>query len=237
MFALVALLEISAVALGRLPRYGDDHVGLESSAHHEMVGTIYPHVELDGAAEAIGIDGRWPFHGCGVDSCTALAKRPIPQADMESILFGIKFQGCTDSRFALIVGADPIEVLFVLQVIHFVDIRKTVTIQVGDGAAGRPDAAAGKPGLFGDIFECAVTAVVVEAIFTEVARILKPNGKLLIAEHGRDLPNFIAFGLGVLSFFSPNTWSRHITEAGLSLQHHERWRGLVHLWIAERKVG
>jgi ubiquinone/menaquinone biosynthesis C-methylase UbiE len=74
-----------------------------------------------------------------------------------------------------------------------------------------------------------------EALFVEFARVLKPNGRLLIAEHGYDWLNLATFGPGVFSFFPVSTWTQHIANAGLTIQHHQRWRGLVHLWVVASK--
>lgn len=72
------------------------------------------------------------------------------------------------------------------------------------------------------------------AIFAEFARVLKPGGKLLIAEHARDWLNTLAFGPGVLSFQPASTWQTYLADASFTVTHHERWRGLVQLWVAEK---
>ena len=44
---------------------------------------------------------------------------------------------------------------------------------------------------------------------------LKPNGCIIIVEHQRDIPNFIAFNIGFLHFHSPGTWLKNFDESGL----------------------
>jgi SAM-dependent methyltransferase len=50
----------------------------------------------------------------------------------------------------------------------------------------------------------------------ECHRICKPAGKVIMVEHLRDFPNFLAFTIGFAHFFSRNTWKNAFTNAGFS---------------------
>jgi SAM-dependent methyltransferase len=50
----------------------------------------------------------------------------------------------------------------------------------------------------------------------ECYRICKPDGKVIMVEHLRDLPNFIAFSIGFTHFFSRFTWKNVFDKAGFS---------------------
>ena len=47
-------------------------------------------------------------------------------------------------------------------------------------------------------------------------RLCKPNGQVIMVEHLRDFPNFVAFSIGFTHFFSRFTWKDAFTRAGFS---------------------
>lgn len=53
--------------------------------------------------------------------------------------------------------------------------------------------------------------------FRELARALAPGGRLIMAEHIRDVPNFLAFGPGFLHFQARQTWRTAFREANLAI--------------------
>jgi SAM-dependent methyltransferase len=53
------------------------------------------------------------------------------------------------------------------------------------------------------------------ALFTEIARTLRPDGSLLLVEHCRDAPNIAAYGPGAWHFYRREEWRRLGREAGL----------------------
>lgn len=57
----------------------------------------------------------------------------------------------------------------------------------------------------------------------ECHRICKPEGSVIMVEHLRDVPNFLAFTIGFTHFFSRATWKRAFTGAGFSAFHESKF--------------
>jgi len=54
------------------------------------------------------------------------------------------------------------------------------------------------------------------ALFSVLARALRPGGRLVITEHSRDMANFAVYGPGALHFQPLATWRARAAEAGLA---------------------
>ena len=50
----------------------------------------------------------------------------------------------------------------------------------------------------------------------ECHRLCKQNGRVIMVEHLRDFPNFLAFSVGFTHFFSKKTWKNAFERAGFS---------------------
>ena len=51
----------------------------------------------------------------------------------------------------------------------------------------------------------------------EIRRVLKSDGRIILVEHLRDLPNLVAFGPGFFHFHTARSWLRSITDSGFQV--------------------
>lgn len=67
--------------------------------------------------------------------------------------------------------------------------------------------------------------------FDEIARCLAPRGRLVIVEHLRDLPNFVAFGPGFLHFWPRSEWLRSAASSGFKLLNETNMTAFVRVMV------
>jgi SAM-dependent methyltransferase len=71
---------------------------------------------------------------------------------------------------------------------------------------------------------------------TELHRVLNPVGRIILLEHLRDLPNFLAFGPGFLHFHSRQLWINAIEAARFRVQNEFHWTPFVRAFVLEKKL-
>ncbi len=71
------------------------------------------------------------------------------------------------------------------------------------------------------------------AFFVQLARALKPGGQLVVTEHLRDFPNFLAYTIGFTHFYGSAAWERVFAGSGLRIRQQIRTIPLVTTFILE----
>jgi len=68
----------------------------------------------------------------------------------------------------------------------------------------------------------------------ECNRICKPQGKVIMVEHLRDIPNFLAFSVGFTYFFSRSVWKDAFESAGFSSLHETKFTPFMSIFNCSR---
>ncbi len=73
-------------------------------------------------------------------------------------------------------------------------------------------------------------------LFVEIARALRPGGRLIVVEHLRNAPNFLAFGPQFMHFYSRATWLGVARAAGFAIVRESRITPFLGLFVFEKKL-
>jgi hypothetical protein len=71
--------------------------------------------------------------------------------------------------------------------------------------------------------------------FSELKRVLRDGGIIIVMEHLRDLPNFLAYTIGFFHFHSHAAWIKCFELAGLKLEREEKQTAFISLFILTKK--
>jgi SAM-dependent methyltransferase len=67
----------------------------------------------------------------------------------------------------------------------------------------------------------------------ECHRVCKPNGKVIMVEHLRDFPNFLAFSVGFTHFFSEKTWRNAFKSSGFKTFEEIKFTPFMSIFICQ----
>jgi len=70
--------------------------------------------------------------------------------------------------------------------------------------------------------------------FSELNRILKPSGKILVTEHLRDIPNLLAYNVGFFHFISKSIWIKTFENAQLKIKKTIKTTPFITTFILEK---
>jgi ubiquinone/menaquinone biosynthesis C-methylase UbiE len=73
-----------------------------------------------------------------------------------------------------------------------------------------------------------------ERLLQELKRVLKPNGRLLVAERTRSLSNWLALGPAAGKLRDPEDWRDLLRSAGFEILREEQRHDLTTCWRARR---
>lgn len=69
------------------------------------------------------------------------------------------------------------------------------------------------------------------AFFTGLKQALKPDGKIIVTEHLRDLPNFLAYTIGFFHFLPESHWKKAFNDSGLYIEQRFRITPFINTFI------
>ncbi|MDB5133590.1 MAG: hypothetical protein JWP37_193 [Mucilaginibacter sp.] len=73
-----------------------------------------------------------------------------------------------------------------------------------------------------------------KVFFGEVKRILKPGGNVIVVEHLRDIPNFLAYNFGFFHFLPKSSWYRVFKDANLNIFNQFKITPFITVFVLEK---